>query len=177
MSSSKRAITLVAIACVIVAGIAFIVGRMATDATSADRAGSAAAGGVVRTDLPGLAPATGEPTLTSLDTVTSTPGTVVQAAGPFDDRFELEGMAFDGVTVTGSVVVTSDVSELIELEVIAGFYDGTGELLGSAIFVRAEEEHGSGPPELTTEFSIIAPPGLPGTPVSAAVGVPVLVNE
>jgi hypothetical protein len=134
-----------------------------------------------RTSFPGLTPATGEPTLPGLATASPAPGTVAQVPGPFDDRFRLQGLVFDGRAVTGTVAVTSDVSDLLELEVLAGFYDREGTLVGTAREVHHLDESTvapdhEGPPELDYRFEIAVPDEADGA-VAAAVGVPVLVNE
>lgn len=148
---------------------------------AAPAAGPASNAGAARTELPGLAAPTGEPDLPSLQGLHPQPGQVVRAAGPFDDRFVVEGLTFDGHAVTGRVRVTSDVSDLLELQVLAGFYDAGGHWLGTARFEQhADGETGhqhAGPPSETQAFSVAAPADLAGTAVSAAVGVPVLVNE
>ena len=86
------------------------------------------------------------------------------SAGPFDDRFLLENLAFDGASVSGAVRVTSDVSAVLDLEVVAGFYDDKGALLGTGRFVHHLVDDGShsGAPEELVTFTI---------------AVPVLVNE
>lgn len=136
-----------------------------------------------RTAFPDLAPATGPPTLPSLETAAPRRGTVVQAAGPFDDRFRLRDLAFDGTGVTGAAEVTSDVSELLEFEALAGFYDADGKLIGTGRYVyhldgpHEEGGHEEGGSEQVHEFRIEVPPKLRRTAVAAAVGVPVLVHE
>ncbi|GAB4098571.1 hypothetical protein [Sinomonas halotolerans] len=134
----------------------------------------------VQTALPGLTAPTGEPGLPSLHEAHPKPGQAIQAAGPFDDRFEIEGLAFDGKDVKGTIRITSDVSDLLELQVLAGFYDADGTLLGTARFEHhldeSEGHQHAGPPSEVEEFSIAAPAAA-GNAVSAAVGVPVLVNE
>ena len=135
-----------------------------------------------RTSFPDLVPATGEPPLPSLVTLRPPAGTVAQAAGPFDDRFRFGRLRFDGRTVRGTTTITSDVSDLLELEVLAGFYDADGTLLGTAREVyhldesRPETGH-EGVPEEARTFAIAVPRQLRGEAVAAAVGVPVLVNE
>jgi hypothetical protein len=134
-----------------------------------------------RTSFPDLTPATAEPTLPGLATLSPAPGSVAQVAGPFDDRFRLEGLGFDGRAVTGTVAVTSDVSDLLELEVLAGFYDRDGTLLGTAREVHHLDESTvapdhEGPPDEDYRFQIKVPDQVRGA-VAAAVGVPVLVNE
>lgn len=134
-----------------------------------------------RTSFPGLTPATSEPTLPGLATASPAAGAVAQVPGPFDDRFRLERLAFDGGSVTGTVVITSDVSDLLELEVLAGFYDRDGALVGTARAVHHLDESTvapdhEGPPDEDHAFEIAVPDGSDGA-VAAAVGVPVLVNE
>lgn len=134
-----------------------------------------------RTSFPDLTPATGEPTLPGLATASPAPGSVAQVPGPFDDRFRLERLVFDDRAVTGTVVVTSDVSDLLELEVLAGFYDREGTLVGTAREVHHLDESTvapdhEGPPDEDYAFEIAVPAGVDGA-VAAAVGVPVLVNE
>lgn len=134
----------------------------------------------LQTSFPGLAPAAGEPELPGLREAHPATGQVTQVSGPFDDRFTLENTAIAAGTVTGKIRITSDVSDLLELQIIAGFYDSQGNLLGTGRFEHHLGEQGhdhSGPPAETEEFSIPMPDDLKGTPVSAALGVPVLVNE
>jgi len=133
-----------------------------------------------RTRFPGLVAASGEPTLAGLTSVKPRPGVVVRVAGPFDDRFTLSKLAFNGSRVSGRVLVTSDVSEILDFEAVAGFYGPAGNLLGTNRFVHhgSEESHTqAGPPSQLQTFSIAVPEKLRGQAVSAAVGVPVLVNE
>lgn len=140
-----------------------------------------------QTAFPDLAPATGPPMLPSLETAAPRRGTVVQAAGPFDDRFVLRDLAFDGATVSGTAEITSDVSELLEFEALAGFYDADGKLIGTGRYVHHldhgaghEEEghaHEEGAAVVAEEFRIAVPKELRRAVVAAAVGVPVLVNE
>jgi hypothetical protein len=147
-----------------------------TEVTSARVDPSTAA----RTSFPGLRPPHGEPTLPDLRTASAVPGTVIQLTGPFDDRFELRHMALEGHVVTGSLEITSDVSDLLELQVLAGFYDRHGSLLGTGRFVHHLQEDGhqhAGPPIETEDFEISAPRQFRDRVASAAVGVPVLVNE
>lgn len=149
----------------------------ATVPTDADAAPVAA---VVMTEFPGLVAASGEAEVPSMASMRPLAGSVVEAPGPFDERFEFESLAFDGATVTGVVRVTSDVSELLELEVVAGFYDDAGALIGTDRFVHhlGEEGHSAeGPEAPTEEFAVAVPVELTGSVASVAVGVPVLVNE
>lgn len=132
----------------------------------------------IRTDLPVTAPS-GEPKLDGLVSAGPAPGTVVQVAGPFDDRFLLADLAFDGRFVSGVLTVTSDVSDVLELQVLAGFYDRRGAFLGEARYSYHldEDTHtDAGPPDESLPFRVRVPRDLGGS-VAAAVGVPVLVNE
>jgi hypothetical protein len=124
--------------------------------------------------FPGLARPTVQPLLPSLTTTHPRPGDVVRASGPFDDRFTLTGMTLVAGTVTGTLTVTSDVSELIDLQVVVGFYDRDGALLGTGSY----ERHGEGArPDEVVHLRVAAPPAVRDRSVAAAVGVPVLVNE
>ena len=108
------------------------------------------------------------------------PGTVVRAEGPFDDRFTITRLRLRPTAVTGVLTVTSDVSDLLELQVLAGFYDRRGRLLGTGRHVHHGPQHhedSTGPPSEVERFSVTVPRRLRGEVVSAAVGVPVLVNE
>jgi len=144
--------------------------------------GSADPLSAARTTFPGLQPPTGDPSLPSLTALKPLPGTVVQAAGPFDDRFHFDQLTFDGRTVKGRAEVTSDVSDILELEVLAGFYDRGGALIGTARDTYHHDESvpdadHEGVPSQAHHFSIRVPKEFRGRAVAAAVGVPVLVNE
>ena len=105
-------------------------------------------------------------------------GVVERAPGPFDDRFDLTGLALRSGTVTGSLAITSDVSDLLVLEVHAAFYGAGGALLGTA--VQVEREYGEGGHSSAgglVPVSIVAPAAYRSRVVSARVFVPVLVNE
>jgi len=133
-----------------------------------------------RTTLPGLAAATGDPTLPGLKSAAPHPGAVVQLSGPFDDRLTLSRLTLSSGTVTATLRVTSDVSDLLELQVLAGFYDRHGAFLGAGRFTHHQGEVGhahTGPPNEVEHIRITAPPKIRGRVASAAVGVPVLVNE
>ncbi|WP_377321219.1 hypothetical protein ACFJIY_19030 [Pimelobacter simplex] len=136
---------------------------------------------VVMTSFPDLPAPTGEPDLPGLaDAAPTGTGTVGHVPGPFDDRFRLGKVTFDGERVTGSLDITSDVSDLLELQVLAGFYDAGGRLLGTARFTHHLDEsthHDDGPPSEHETFTIKVPRKLAGKAVRASVGVPVLVNE
>jgi hypothetical protein len=180
MTTRRRALVGVGAGVVGLAIVGTVVwGATASAGRSDGRADAVPTGPVVMTEFPGLEPAAGEPQLERLSAAAPTVGTVGLASGPFDNRFALEELAFDGQTVTGHIEITSDVSEVIELEVLAGFYDAGNEFLGTAAYVHhAGQEHShEGPPEEHYEFSVAVPAELAGRAVSAAVGVPVLVNE
>jgi hypothetical protein len=135
-----------------------------------------------RTSFPDLPPAAGAPTLASLATLDPAPGRVVEAPGPFDDRFRLQRLRFDGTTVSATARITSDVSDILELEALAGFYDRDGVLIGTGRDVYHLDESAldlahEGVPDETHPISIRVPAELRGRAVAAAVGIPVLVNE
>ena len=104
------------------------------------------------------------------------PGTVTLAQGPFDDRFTLDGLALATGTVTALLTITSDVSDLINLEVAVAFYGTDGALLGTGRQVTGTDES---EPFHTTAGVAGLPLRIDG-PVgasSAVVRIPVLVNE
>ncbi|MEU9101917.1 hypothetical protein [Streptomyces sp. NPDC048361] len=69
-------------------------------------------------------------------------GEVRLEPGPFTDRVKVTGRALGaGSAVTGHLAVTSDVSDLIALELRAAYYDADGKLLGTGTFQYAEEGH------------------------------------
>ncbi|MFJ2016127.1 hypothetical protein [Streptomyces nodosus] len=117
----------------------------------------------------------------------ATPGEVRLSDGPFTDRVHITELALGKgpAAVTGHLVVTSDVSDLIALELRAAYYDTRGRLLGTGSFEYAEEgeaahthdEH-TGPQAENggIDFTIPAK-ALRGTPTAAVVSIPVLVNE
>lgn len=135
------------------------------------------------TSFPGLPPAAGDPGLSSLASLHPEPGTAVPASGPFDDRLVLADLAFDGGAVRGSAQVISDVSDILDFQTLAGFYDAQGRLVGTGRFDyhldenAAEQEEHTGPPAELEQFVIPVPAELRGSAVAAAVGVTVLVNE
>ncbi|MCU1692363.1 MAG: hypothetical protein JWM64_1454 [Frankiales bacterium] len=124
------------------------------------------------TTTPGPGPA-------AAPTVLATPvprGTVSRRPGPFDDRFGLTGTRLGPDGVHTRVDVTSDVSDLLALEVVADFYDASGRLLGSG---RAEhsDEQMTGTPGQPVDLVVPAAPAWSGRTASAVLSVPVLVNE
>ncbi|GHB43913.1 hypothetical protein GCM10010331_34390 [Streptomyces xanthochromogenes] len=111
-------------------------------------------------------------------------GEVRLEQGPFTDRVKVTGGALGaGSAVTGHLAVTSDVSELIALELRAAYYDADGKLLGTGSFQYAEEghdEHKGGHTPTAEGAGIdfeVGPKALTGTPTSAVLSIPVLVNE
>lgn len=179
----KRTTISVLAAAVAAFGLALAVSLLVTRSDTTPPLADAA-----RTVLPGLSAATGEPVLPALATLRPAAGSVVQAPGPFDGRFVLDNLTFDGRRVAATVRITSDVSGLLELEALAGFYDAKGTLLGTGRYVRpdpARQGHaeptapapgGAGAGE-AHRVTIDVPAALRGRAVSAAIGVPVLVNE
>jgi len=143
------------------------------------------------TSFPDLAAPTGDPELTGLASAAPAAGTVAEVAGPFDGRFRFEHLTLSDRAVSGGVKITSDVSEILDLQVVAGFYDASGALLGERRYTfhldeahdhgSAENGHGHGAGEAETgvhqDFRIAVPPDLRVQTSSAAVGVTVLVNE
>ena len=134
---------------------------------------------VVVTALPGLVPATGDPVLEGFATARPRPGTTAAVQGPFDDRFELSGTRYADGTASGVVTVTSDVSEVVDLQVVVGFYDADGDLLGTGAWeAHGEGEgEGEGAPDERLAYAVPAPASFRDRVAATAVGVPVLVNE
>lgn len=132
-----------------------------------------------KTTFPGLASAEGEPELQGMQDAGPGKGQTAQVPGPLDDRFVLEGLTFDGTAVSGTLQITGNTSDLLDLQILAGFYDDKGSLLGTARFVhhRGSEEPHADAPGGRTEFAISVPVQYRDKAVSAAIGVPVLVNE
>ncbi|RKE20477.1 hypothetical protein [Streptomyces sp. TLI_171] len=103
--------------------------------------------------------------------------------GPFTDRIRLTGLALTATpAVTGHLTVTSDVSDVLALEVHAAYYDAAGHLLGTGTFQYQEEEAATGQhagPRAAGEGIDLTVPAdhLTGTPTGAVLTVPVLVNE
>jgi len=161
--------------------VAGVSAACAEDAPGSDPLAVVDPSGAAVTSFPDLDAPTGEPGQEGLAAVRPEPGSVGVVPGPFDDRFTLDGMRVARGVVTGRLTVTSDVSDLLELEVVAGFYDAAGELIGTSSWVHhldESAEHGhTGPPDESVSFRIVAPPALRERVTSAAVGVPVLVNE
>ena len=107
-------------------------------------------------------------------------GTVTEVAGPFDDRFTLADLRLSAGVVTSKLRVTSDVSEIINFEITASFYDAKGLLLGTATQQIAEGDGSKGNPTAENggvELRLAANPSYLARVASAQVRVPVMVNE
>ncbi|MER7172983.1 hypothetical protein [Streptomyces mesophilus] len=118
-------------------------------------------------------PATVEPPLA--------PDEVRVEEGPFTDRVRFTGLALtDRCSVRGRLIITSDTSQVLALEVRAAFYDAKGRLLSTAAF-RAGGGHVHGGHEAAEGeegigFTVTAPKGRDKVS-GVVVSVPVLVNE
>ncbi|MFJ8040814.1 hypothetical protein ACIRBX_09955 [Kitasatospora sp. NPDC096147] len=110
------------------------------------------------------------------------PGEVRLEPGPFTDRVKLERLTLDkGSAVGGHLTITSDISDVLALELRAAFYDQQGQLAGTGTFHYQEEESegahlGPRAAEGGIDFSIPAEK-LTSSPVTAVLSLPVLVNE
>ncbi|MEU4350046.1 hypothetical protein [Streptomyces sp. NPDC023838] len=121
-------------------------------------------------------------------------GEVRLEQGPFTDRVRITKLTLSGEpaekpSVTGHFAITSDVSDVLALELRAAFYDERGHLVGTGSFQYAEEgeageaAHGTaghaGPRAegAGIDFTAVPKSPLKGTPASAVLSVPVLVNE
>ncbi|MQY25997.1 hypothetical protein [Nocardia aurantia] len=123
-------------------------------------------------------PRTAEPPAATL--TGAAPGEVRLIPGPFTDRVRITGARLEKSTVRGTVAITTDVSDILALEVHAAFYDAAGHLAGTGVFQHADEEAGGGgghrPHNDGVDFTITSAPG--DITVSAvALTIPVLVNE
>ncbi|GAA0626271.1 hypothetical protein [Streptomyces crystallinus] len=120
-----------------------------------------------------------------------TKGEVRVEQGPFTDRVRITKLALATrkPSVTGHFAITSDVSDVLALELRAAFYDERGRLVGTGSFQYAEEgeageaAHGTAghaKPRAEgagVDFTAVPKGALTGTPASAVLSVPVLVNE
>ncbi|WP_225838781.1 hypothetical protein [Streptomyces sp. NK08204] len=113
-------------------------------------------------------------------------GEVRIEAGPFTDRVSLKRLTLtDKPAVTGHLTITSDVSDVLALELRAAYYDSRGRLLGTGTFQYQEEgedaqgdDHADGPRAASGGIDFTVPAThLTGTPAAAVVSLPVLVNE
>ncbi|MDH6235836.1 hypothetical protein [Cryobacterium sp. CG_9.6] len=178
--SSSRSHTVLTVTVIVGAALLGLLIFLALGAIQLEREVSADPASAAQTTFVGLPAPSGEPELASIAALTPRPGEVVRASGPFDDRFVVEDVLFTGDAVTGAIRVTSDVSAVLELEVLTGFYDESGTLLTTGRFVHHLDDNGDahdGPPEESVQFSVPVPADSVGQAVSVSVGVPVLVNE
>ncbi|OIJ88408.1 hypothetical protein [Streptomyces colonosanans] len=106
--------------------------------------------------------------------------------GPFTDRIRLAHLTLTKKpAVTGHLKITSDVSDVLALELRAAYYDAHGRLLGTGDFEYQKEgedahgaEHHDGPRAGRDGIDVVIPAKhLTDTPAAAVVSVPVLVNE
>ncbi|MFD7031664.1 hypothetical protein ACFWAR_26930 [Streptomyces sp. NPDC059917] len=114
------------------------------------------------------------------------PGEVRVEEGPFTDRVKLTDLKLTGAaSVTGHLAITSDISDVLALEVGAAYYDASGHLLGTAKFQYQEEgedakgtAHHDGPRAAGEGIDFTVPAGqFAQAPASAVLSIPVLVNE
>ncbi|WP_157514069.1 hypothetical protein [Nocardia concava] len=126
---------------------------------------------------PAAAPRTAEPPAAA---VSVAPGEVRLSPGPFTDRVRLSGTRLEGATVRGTLAITTDVSDVLALELNAAFYDAGGRLVGTGTFAHADEEPVSGGPHVPSNdgisFAITSAPS-DASVAAAVLSIPVLVNE
>ncbi|MGE7388747.1 hypothetical protein ACQKM2_25065 [Streptomyces sp. NPDC004126] len=116
-------------------------------------------------------------------------GEVRVQQGPFTDRVQLTALRLTAASpssssVTGHVAISSDISDTLALEITAAYYDADGRLLGTGSFHHEEEgeeahaQHAGGPRAAGEGIDFTVPADrLTGTPASAVLTIPVLVNE
>ncbi|MVU82734.1 hypothetical protein GPX89_36560 [Nocardia sp. ET3-3] len=126
---------------------------------------------------PVAAPRSAEPPAA---TASIAPGEVRLTPGPFTDRVRVRDTRVDVSSVHGVLTITSDVSDVLALEVHAAFYDATGHLVATGTFEQAAEQSltpgAHTPGEEGIPFTITAAPAE-ATTTSAVLTIPVLVNE
>ncbi|MEV0414122.1 hypothetical protein AB0I68_25730 [Streptomyces sp. NPDC050448] len=116
------------------------------------------------------------------------PGEIRLEPGPFTDRVQLTALTLVPAGkpgVTGHLAITSDVSDVLSLDLRAAYYDADGRLLGTGTFHYQEEgtdgpggDHHDGPRAAENGIDFTVPADqLTGTPSSAVLSLPVLVNE
>ncbi|MDJ0382473.1 hypothetical protein [Streptomyces sp. G-G2] len=160
----------------------------ADGADSADSAGDPA-GSVAPVALP--APR-GAPEPAAVLASPAAAGEVRVEEGPFTDRVKLTSLKLTSLkptgkaAVAGHLAITSDVSDVLALEVRAAYYDASGHLLGTGTFQYQEEgedakggDHHDGPRAAADgiDFTVAADGQFAQAPTSAVLSVPVLVNE
>jgi hypothetical protein len=148
-----------------------------TAACSSDESAAPSTTPTVQASFAGLATPTGDPELDGLATAHPEPGKVAWVKGPFDDRFRISHARFDGSALRGEVDITSDVSTLLELQVLAGFYDAEGRYLGEGRWTLHSDDQDLGHPDESVDFTVRVPAAYAGKAAAVAAGVPVLVNE
>ncbi|MFE2959986.1 hypothetical protein [Nocardia tengchongensis] len=158
-------------------GGALIAGLLAVAALGAGCSSAPQSAAPAPVAAPTVTPRTAEPPAATLPV---SAGEVRLAPGPFTDRVRLSGARLEGASVRGNLAITSDVSDVLALEVQAAFYDATGHLVGTGTFQHADEEPGGGGTHVPSvdgiPFTIVSAPA--NAPASAAVlSIPVLVNE
>lgn len=179
---TARLAALIATAVVATVAVSWVAGGALASRSEEERPTALDPAAVVRTTLPDLDPAQGDPELDGLADAAPATRAVGTVPGPFDDRYSFGRLRLEGDAVTGTLRITSDVSDLLELQVLAGFYDARGTLLGTARATHHLDEESAhaahqGRPSEVERFRILAPRDIAGRVASAAVGVPVLVNE
>lgn len=149
----------------------------ATTACSDDESAAPTTLPTVQTSFTDLPTPSGDPQLDGLSTAHPAAGAVEWVKGPFDDRFRISHARFDGSALRGEVDVTSDVSTLLELQVLAGFYDARGHYLGEGRWTLHSDDHDLGHPDESVDFVVRVPKAYAGKAAAVTAGVPVLVNE
>ncbi|MER7463036.1 hypothetical protein [Streptomyces sp. NPDC097981] len=115
-------------------------------------------------------------------------GEVRVEPGPFTDRVQLTALTLTPAGkpgISGHLAITSDVSDVLSLDLRAAYYDADGRLLGTGTFHYQEEgadtpggDHHLGPRAGHDGIDFTVPADqLTGVPSSAVLSLPVLVNE
>ena len=138
--------------------------------------------------VPSIAP--GDPDAPLPEQLTPLPvqGSVTRIGGVFDDRLAFTELSLDlaGTPIlTGNVRVTTDVSELLLLDLTAAWYDAKGGLLEITrdtldeqdVEAASDGDHGGVHVGEPVGFSLEAPRGLGDRVASVGLHVPALVNE
>ncbi|KPI33863.1 hypothetical protein OV450_6255 [Actinobacteria bacterium OV450] len=151
--------------------------------------GDAGAGKPARSAAAVALPApSGAPAPAAVLTPPAKTGEVRVEQGPFTDRVRLTALALAPAGkpgVTGHLAVTSDVSDVLALDLRAAYYDADGRLLGTGTFHYQEEgadasgaDHHDGPRAAGDGIDFTVPADqLTSTPASAVLTLPVLVSE
>ena len=122
-----------------------------------------------------VAPPRPEPAPAATLQVVPPAGTVGVVSGPFTDRVRFAGLTLLEGRVSGTLDITSDVSELLALELAVALYDPAGRLIGTERqIVDPEEAEAYHPPQGIRGLPVdVAAPGA----ASVHLSIPVLVNE